>query len=304
MYLAQIVFQQIIAMAIYIAIGYFLYRKKLVTNIGSGELGKILLYLIIPVVVVKAYLIEFSMEILKMLAISMGATLLCIVVAIAVSRIVFHKAPIEHFGASFSNAGFMGIPLVSATLGGDAVIYVSAFVALLNILQFTYGVFVITQNKKDIALKRIVTNPIVISFVVGIMLFFVPFQMPTVAMTVMNAVAGMNAPIAMLILGIYLAQFPFREMFQGKQVYLCSLIRLCVIPLLTLGVLSIIPAQYHTIKMAVLIAASAPVGSNVAVYAQANGGDYKQAVKDVCVTTIFSILTLPAMVALAESMWK
>ena len=39
----------------------------------------------------------------------------------------------ERFGAAFSNAGFIGIPLVQMTFGNEAVFYVSSFVALLNI---------------------------------------------------------------------------------------------------------------------------------------------------------------------------
>ena len=57
----------------------------------------------------------------------------------AFSRLLLHRQPVEEFAASFSNAGFMGIPLISMALGSSAVLYIAPFTALLNILQWTYG---------------------------------------------------------------------------------------------------------------------------------------------------------------------
>lgn len=303
MELAWILFRQNIIMIIYMAIGFFLYKKNLVTKTGSGEMGKLLVYIIMPVIIVKAYMVDFTMEVLIGLGISMAAAAVCLILSIVVSRLAFGKHPIEHFGCAFSNAGFIGIPLTQAALGDEAVFYVSSFVAFLNILQWTYGVYVMTEDKETISAKKIVTNPVVLGFVVGIVLFFLPIELPGILTTVIGAVAGMNAPIAMMILGIYLAQMPVREMFQGKQVYICVLLRLIVIPLLSLAILSLIPAEYNVIKLTVLIAAAAPVGSNVAIFAQMNGKDYTQAVKDICLSTVLCIITLPVIVGIANALW-
>ncbi len=60
------------------------------------------------------------------------------------------------------------------------------------------------------------------------------------------------------------------------------------------------PAEYRMVKMAVLIVASAPVGSNVAIFAQLYGKDYTKAVKEVCLSTLSCIITLPIIVAVAD----
>lgn len=304
MELAWILFRQNIIMMIYMAIGFFLYKKKLVTKAGSGEMGKLLVYIVMPVIIIKAYMVEFSTQILVGLGISMAAAAVCLLLSILVSRVAFGKYPIEHFGCAFSNAGFIGIPLTQAALGDEAVFYVSSFVAFLNILQWTYGVYVMTEDKETISAKKIITNPVVLGFIIGILLFFLPVELPGILTTVIGAVSGMNAPLAMIILGIYLAQMPFKEMFQGKQVYLCVALRLLIIPLLSMAVLSLIPSEYNIIKLTVLIAAAAPVGSNVAIFAQMNGKDYTQAVKDICLSTVLCIITLPVIVGLANALWR
>ena len=52
-----------------------------------------------------------------------------------------------------------------------------------------------------------------------------------------------------------------------------------------------------------LLAIACPVGSNVAVYAQLHGKDYPYAVETVVISTLLSILTIPALVALAGAVW-
>ena len=156
MELSMIILKQIVLMFIYMMIGFLLYKKKFVTKQGSKELGLILLYVILPVVIVKAYLVTFSAELLRGLALSFAASLLVLLLSMLLSRIVFRsKYPIEQFSSAFSNAGFIGIPLVEMTFNDSmAVFYVSSFVAWLNILQWTYGIVVMTGKRDSIAPKK------------------------------------------------------------------------------------------------------------------------------------------------------
>lgn len=92
MELSMTVLKQIILMFVYMTIGFLLYKKKLVTKQGSKELGMVLLYVILPLVIVKAYLISFSAKLMKGLMLSFLASLL----ALLLSEIVFRrKYPIE-----------------------------------------------------------------------------------------------------------------------------------------------------------------------------------------------------------------
>lgn len=45
---------------------------------------------------------------------------------------------------------------------------------------------------------------------------------------------------------------------------------------------------------------AAPVGANVAIYAQLNGRDYTYACQTVVMSTLLSIATMPAVMAMAE----
>ena len=73
--------------------------------------------------------------------------------------------------------------------------------------------------------------------------------------------------------------------------------------LIVLVILIAVPQEWMACKMAILIASACPAGSNVAVYAQLYHGDYRYAVETVVVTTIFSLITIPAVMWLAQLLW-
>lgn len=295
------ILKQNVLMTFYLLIGYFLFRKKLVGITGSADIGRTLLYIVMPAAILKSYLAEFSTQRLMELGISFLAALLSLLLAIIVSLIFFKKGnPVERFGAAFSNAGFIGIPLVQMTLGADAVFYVSSFVALLNILQWTYGVLILTDDKSILSFRKLRINPIILSFLGGLLLFFLPVALPEVMNTLVGTLASMNGSLAMIVLGTYLAQVPLKSLFTELIVYRCTFVRLILIPILTIALMALFPREYHTIKLAVLIAASAPVGSNVAIFSQIYNQDYTRAVKEVCLSTLLCIVTLPVIIGFAD----
>ena len=301
MEIVVLLLRQNLVMLVYMMIGYFLYKKKLVSAGGSADIGRILLYIVMPAAILKSYLADFSQERLEGLFVSFLAALLSLLLSIAAARIAFSKEQgIERFGAAFSNAGFIGIPLVQMTLGEEAVFYVSSYVALLNILQWTYGLVTITGDRSLISVKRLRTNPILLSFLAGIALFLLPVSLPETAENVVDTIAAMNGPLAMIVLGVYLGQVPLRSLFSGRVVYRCTLVRLIVIPVLTMALLFVFPEKYHMLKLTILIAASAPVGSNVSIFAQLYGQDYMQSVKEVTFSTLLCIITLPLILGIAD----
>ena len=298
-----VLFNQILMMFLLMLIGVWLFRSKRLSLEGSRSVGNILLYTVIPAVVIKAYLTDINEDKLRGLLVSLGLSLLALLLAMTVSYLCFKKKRIENFGAAFCNAGFIGIPLISMLFGDGAVFYISAFVALINIFQWTYGVYIMTGSQQAISLKKIIFNPILMSFLIGLIIFLFQIPIPKTLVSCIHSIAGLNAPLAMFSLGTYLAQISLKDLFSSKVAYLASAARLILIPLLTIIIFSLVPQQYDLIKMSIFIAAATPVGSNVAIFAQLHGQDYQQAVKDVCLSTMLSLATLPLMLLVAQTIW-
>lgn len=295
-----IVLRQIVIMFVYMAIGGLLFQKGLITKEGSKSLANLLLYVVLPCVVVKSFCVARTPERTSGLLVSFLAALGILLLAMAVSHLLFQKNPLDDFGAAFSNAGFMGFPLVAAVQGSEAIFYAAGFVALLNALQWTYGQSLISGDPGYRSPKAILKNPLVLSLLLGILIFCFEIPMPAIASDLLAALSALNAPLAMVILGVYLAQTDPKTLFNDPHLYVVAAVRLVLIPLLTILVLKLLPAEYAAIATTLVIVAAAPIGSNVAVYAQKLGKDYAYAVRGVCLSTLLSAITMPLLMLFAN----
>lgn len=295
---ALIILRQICIMFIYMFIGFLLFKKELITREGSKSLANLLLYGVLPCVIVKSFLVQRTAENTVLLIASLIGSVVLLGMSMLISHILFKKNPIEDFGVAFSNAAFMGFPLVSSVLGADFVFYAAGFGAMLNALQWTYGQSILAKDPSLRSPKAIVKNPLVISLVLGLAVFFTGFSFPEIITSTLGAMSALNAPLAMIILGVYLAQTDLKSMFTDMHLYKISAFRLFVIPALSVLLVKLFMRSYPEVGIALIISASAPIGSNVAVYSQKLGLDYTYAVKLVCLSTIFSIISMPLIIML------
>ena len=298
--LISILLRQIAIMALLAAVGVYLSRKGFLSPQGTKDLGAILLRVIIPCVIVKSYITEFSRERLLELALSAGLALIGFILAMVISYLVFGKRRrLENFAASFCNAGFIGIPLAQAIIGEEGVFYIAASVALLNLFQWTYGVYIMADRKDAISAKTIAKNPVVIAIVIGVVLFVSRIPVPGIVTSTLGYIAGMNIPIAMILMGTYLAKLPLKKLLD-KRAYGCVLFRLVIIPAVILLVFWALPVANVDIALAAFLAAATPVGANICVFAQQYDCDYEFSVVTVCLSTLLSVITVPLLVSFAQ----
>jgi predicted permease len=296
-----IMLRQIAIMALLMLVGIYLSRKGFLSEQGTKDLGAILIRIIIPVVIVKSYITAYSSERLYQLGLSFFLALVSYILAMLISYLVFGKKKrIANFAAAFCNAGFIGIPLVQALIGDEGVFFVAASIALLNLFQWTYGVYIMTDNKDAISVKTIAKNPVVIAILIGMILFFTQLPVPALVVSTLGYIAGMNTPVAMILLGTYMAKLPIKRLLLEKEAYLCVLFRLLVIPAVTLFVFKLIPVRDETVMLATFLAAATPVGANICVFAQQNNCDYELSVVTVCLSTLLSAVTVPVLVYAAQ----
>lgn len=302
--MSGVLFSQILIMFVLLGAGYVLYKYNLITTSGSKDFSALLVYLAMPATILNAYNLEFTNERLMKLGLSFLLALLCLLVALVIAKLFFHREDgIIEFAAMFSNAGFIGIPLVRAALNEEAVFYVSSFVVALMVLQFTYGAFLITKSRRVVSVKNIFKSPIVLSSILALALFVARFQYPSFLASSINALSQLNTPLAMINLGIFLGEVQLQDLFKGKIVYKAILVRLVIIPLASLALLSLFPSSMNDIKMTMLIVAAAPAAANVAIIAQTYQKDFQVSLKIISLSTLFSMASMPILVAIAQSLW-
>jgi len=308
---------QVLTMFVLSAVGYVMFRTGKISPEGSKTLGNLLIFLSLPCVIINSFLTERTPEILTELLISALTAAVVLGLSMLISRLVLGRHAIDNFAGSFSNPGFFGVPLITASLGSHGVFYIAAFIAFLNLLQWTYGVSLLKNSDKNGMLvsrrsgkvplgqqaaalgKQLIKAPFMIAILIGCFFLLTGLTMPAIPAKCISYIAALNTPIAMFTIGIYMAKVDILKMFRKPRLYLVSAVRMLIIPAATLAVLLLLPADLYDLKLAVLIASACPVGSNVAVYAQLHDRDYGYAVETVVISTLVSIITIPVMVGLA-----
>lgn len=299
--LIMILLRQIVIMALLAAVGVYLSRKGFLSAQGTKDLGAILLRVIIPCVIVRSYITEFSKERLAELALSAGLALTGFILAMGIAYLVYGKRRrLENFAAAFCNAGFIGIPLAQAIIGQQGVFYIAASVALLNLFQWTYGVYIMADRRDAISVKTIAKNPVVIAIVIGVALFVSQIPVPAIIQSTLGYIADMNTPIAMILMGTYMARLPLKRLLDRRALG-CVLLRTVISPAVTLLVFCLLPISNPEIALAAFLAAATPVGANICVFAQQYDCDYEFSVVTVCLSTLLSVVTVPLLVTLAQA---
>ncbi|MBR3034666.1 MAG: permease, partial [Firmicutes bacterium] len=219
-----ILVKQILQMFLLAGIGFLLFKGGKITLEGSKTLGNILIFGSLPAVIINGFRIERTAEHVSGLLWSALAALIVVMLSILISHFVFRKDGVAAFATSFANPGFFGIPLIVASLGQGAVFYAAPFIAFLNIGQWTYGVSRLNGQPvlQGFQPKKLIKAPFVIAILVGIFLFVTQIKLPEILSSCLSSVAGLNTPLAMFTVGVYLAQTDLKKMLGRRSLYLIS----------------------------------------------------------------------------------
>lgn len=297
---------QVLVLFILIGIGVICGKIRFFSPVTAKHLTNIVLYFVTPCVVIDAFHREFDPALLT----NLGITALCAVCihifSVALAAAVFRakdasRCCVLRFGTVFSNCGFMSIPLQAALLGSDGVFYGAVFVAIFNLVLWSYGVLVMSGDKKTLSPAKLLLNPGVVGVVAGFLLFVFSVKLPQVISAPVDYMASLNTPLPMLIIGFYLSRTNLKQALLDKRQYLAIALRLVVIPLCTLVLMYILHIR-GVILVACVIAASAPVAAATTMFATKFDRDTALSVNMVSLSTLFSLITMPLIVGLAQTL--
>lgn len=288
-----------------ILVGYFTVKKGMFTKESLGSITSFLLYIITPCLIVSSFLSAESGKLdgwTLLLAVVLPA--LSIVISIAVSYLFFRREPLGRrrvlrFSTVFCNVGFMGIPLVEGIVGSEGVLYGSFFIAVFNIFCWTYGYVMMGGGK--VRLKALLLNPGVIGIVIGLPLYLLDVPVPALIERPIELISALNTPLAMIVVGGYIAQVKLRAFVSDLAVYKMAVLRLVVAPLLYLALVWLLRPD-ETLLMSTVIQAATPVAANCVLFAVQYDSDAELASKSVAVSTALSVVTIPLLTVLVQAL--
>ncbi len=298
------VFSQVCILMLLIAVGFVAAKAKIMTAEGTKCCTDIALIIVTPCVIIKSLIREYSGEIMKSLAKAFVLTLLVQVLMIFLSMLLLHskdkeKERVLRFGSIFANCGFMSLPLQQVILGDDGTLYGSAYIIMFNLVVWSYGVFLISGDKKYIRPKKLFINPGIIGLLIGIIIFVFSVPIPDIVYSSLNYLSAIYTPLPMLIIGYHLAQSNVLNAFRDIRCIFSVFLSLIVYPLAALGLLYLIGVR-GTLLVSIIISVSAPVAAVTTMFSSKFGGDTELSVDMVSLSTVLSLGTMPLVIYIAQ----
>ena len=299
------VFTQVSVLMLMIAVGFIAAKTGIMTEAGAACCTDIALIIATPCVIIKSLMRKFDAAVMKSLLLAVALTLLVQVLMITLGTLLLRSKDLKRqrtlrFGSIFANCGFMSLPLQEVMLGDDGTLYGSAYVIMFNLVVWSYGVYLISGDKRYIQPKKLFVNPGIAGLLIGLIIFVFSVPVPRVLSSTVNYLAAIYTPLPMLIIGYHLSKTNVLKAFKDFQCIIAVLLRLIVYPLVSLGVLYLFGIR-GTLLVSAIISLSAPVAAVTTMFSSKfGGGDTALSVDMVSLSTVLSIVTMPAVITLAQ----
>ena len=302
-----LIFERMLMLLAMMALGYAGYKAKYIDDYSYTKLSAIVVNIFNPALVINGALtataagsIDFSV---------VKENIFFVIIYYAISVIISlpmakglakndNQMTVLQLMTIFSNVGFMGIPVVSAIYGKEAIIYVTFYFVTYNIILYTLGIAIAQKNLPKEERKSGLSGLMNIGplcSIVAVVLFFAGVKPGENVATFFDYVGNATIPLSMMIIGASVARMPFAEIFKGIRVYIFSALKLLVIPILASFVFRPF-AQNNMVFGIFIIMFSMPVGSIVTMLLKEYGGDESYCSRATIITTLLSIITIPFVV--------
>jgi len=316
--------------------GIILKKCNMISDGFGKGLSNLVLYIAQPALVFLAYVKDFDKNILINSIYVFIFSIICHFLFSVCAMLVFKKTPdskarMLKFATIFSNAAFLGIPLINAVLEKQypgATLYASIYNITFNLFLWSLGVRICTENRDENengvsdykeeadriasevgastkaggSILKALKHPVTIAAALGLVFFILPINgyIPKIVIESLTMLKNLVAPLSMVVIGIRLADMDFRGAHRDKYMYIFLALRHIALPLvviLLIKLIELIGIPTSTVAaMVVVIMASAPAASSATMFAEKYRCDSAYVSRIVTISTILSIATMPLMI--------
>jgi predicted permease len=297
------------------AVGLAATRLRLIDERVSRGLSSLLVDFCLPALIFSSMQRPFSAALRDEAFSILGLSTLTYATAIPLALLLVRalgargrEAGPLRFAACFSNVGFMGIPVIQALFGKEAIFAVSIFNIPFNVLCYSLGALMLVPEpeggdsrhpkKAELApILKSALNPAVLAALAGFLFFLLGLSLPPVLGKTLDLLGGTTTPLSMILVGAVLGRMKPKSALGNFRVYLVSVYRLLAHPLLVYAALRLAGLEGRLLAIPVMIVAM-PAAANTTILADCLGGDTETASSLVAVSTLGSLVTIPLLARL------
>lgn len=324
-----VVLQQMIMIFILIGVGMLLYRKRMLSEATSKQISGIIVNVTNPALLICSAFGDGPKMSLQELGTALVVFLIIYAILIGVSFLIPRvlRVPNQyHYSYQmmtvFGNVGFIGIPLASAVLGTESLIFVSIYNLIFNILIYTFGISLLqraatrqsataledqagiqdAQNVRTSVSNTRVTSPLwkklinagTISAAATIIFYLGNFPVPVIVSSTLNYMGQSTTLLSMLVLGASVAQMTPKDIFSHPKLYGYVLLRQILIPIGC--ILLFRPIINNTLILNTLaLMLAVPAGNLPLMLCKQLHAEGDTISQGIILTTILSLVTIPVV---------
>ena len=293
-----VVFKQVFVLFIFAFIGYILSKSGRVKPEHGSVLSALLVNVFFPCKVFKSFASNLSIQVLNEKYVSI---LTCVIVlsSIVIFSTFFvklltkkdYEQRVLKYSMIIANSGYMGYALVESLYGDAALFEMMIYAIPVSVYTYTGGYCLLL--KKKLTIKKLV-NPVTVAMLLGAVWGISGIKLPEVFETVVSQSGSCTGPVSMLLTGIAVSQYEFKEMLVNKNIYIVTFMRLIAIPV-AVGII-LKPFCAPQIVMSAVLVTCMPCGLNGVVFPKLVNEDCRTGAGLVMISTILACVTIPVCV--------
>ena len=289
-------------MLIMVIVGFAAAKIHILGETETNALTKAVLNVTCPMLILASYMQAFDPDKAVGLLIALGLGVLIHVIGIVLAKILVKKEgnpdwQVERMAIVYGNVGFMGMPLMSAMFGPDAVFYLSTICLVYNFMIWSHGLLLMTGQMDKESLRKVFISPNMACMAAGILIFLCRIPVPDIIASPVSSIGNCTTPLAMLASGAIIARSSLGEALKNKRLYFISALRLFAVPAVTCLFVKLLHVP-HMVALTAFTAAACPMGAMVTMFAVEHKKNAPYASGIFTFTTVLSLVTIPALIAL------
>ncbi len=299
------VFFQMLALLIMIGAGYFVTKKGMLDEHTNNQMSDMIVHIFNPLLVLASAAGSVGQISTDTMLLAGGIAVgmfLAFILAGMVLAPLFEKdrrqQKIFQLMFVFSNVGFIGIPVISSIFGAEYVVYVTEFMLVYTLVFYTYGI-ALMDGKLTASSIRAMVNPGTVAGILAMVIIIFEIQLPEFLKTAVTYLGNVTSPMALVAVGFALAQSDLGQIFGRPRLYVFSIVKLLVLPLMLLPLLRLAVGE-SDLTAVCMVMFGMPVGNMPLILGNQKGLDVTACSAAIILSTVLCVLTVPLLMIFAQ----
>ena len=218
---------------------------------------------------------------------------------VRIFRIPAGRQGVWVLGCVFSNNGYMGFPIALALFGEEGLVLAVLLGIPFNLLSYTSGARLVSMDRAaaggapPLSWRALLLTVVNGSTLLGLLFFAAQWPVPAVLSAPLTYLSNVTTPLSMLIIGMSLSGGDLLTPLRDWSVLSGCGVRLLLLPLLTLGLVKLLPLDAPLVVGVLVVIRAMPSAALTSLLAEAYGGDTEFAAQLVFLSSLLCLVTIP-----------